>query len=56
MFKEENLEISSLLKVKYEFYKKDIYAFSFANDKELKYFIENVNVHDLPDKLITLMY
>jgi len=41
--------------LKFEFSKRDIYAFSFANDKELKFFIENLNIY-LPETFITLMY
>jgi hypothetical protein len=44
-----------LIGLKFEFSKRDIYTFSFANDKELKFFIENLNVH-LPESFISLLY
>jgi len=56
IFKEHNLELKTFFILKREFQNKDIYAFSFANDKELKFFIENIGITNLPDLFITYMY
>lgn len=54
-FKELKLDIKTLFGLKWEFTKKDIYSFSFDNDKELKFFIENLNV-SLPESFIILLF
>lgn len=56
LFKDHNLEIKILHQMKHEFQKRDIYAFSFANDKELKFFIENIGITVLPEQLVRYMY
>ena len=48
--------MGQLFKLKYEFQKHDVYAFSFGNDKELKFFIENMNITGLPEQFVTHMY
>jgi hypothetical protein len=42
--------------MRYEFQRRDIYAFSFSNDKELKFFIENVGITSLPEQFVRYMY
>ena len=54
-FREQKLEVKALFSLKWEFSRRDIYTFSFSNDKELKFFVENVGV-SLPDEFITLIF
>jgi hypothetical protein len=55
LFKEFKLDIKVLFSLKWEFSRRDSYTFSFSNDKELKFFIENLNIF-LPERFITLLY
>ncbi|CDW77593.1 ras-related c3 botulinum toxin substrate 2 [Stylonychia lemnae] len=54
-FKEFQLDVKTLFALKWEFSRRDIYTFSFSNDKELKFFIENLNIH-LPEAFISLIF
>ena len=47
--------MKALFGMKSEFIKRDIFTFSFDNDKELKYFLENLNIN-LPDSFIILIF
>lgn len=49
------MDIKNLFAMKWEFSRRDIYGFSFSNDKELKFFIENLNI-SFPDQFINLIY
>ena len=42
--------------MKYEFQRRDIYAFSFANHQELKFFIESVGIVNLPEDFVKCMF
>lgn len=55
-FKEHNLEMKPLFQLRHEFSRHDIYAFSFSNDKELKFFIESLNITGLPENFVRYMY
>jgi Ca2+-binding EF-hand superfamily protein len=54
-FKEHKLDIKTLFALKWEFSRRDIYTFQFSNDKELKFFIENLNI-SMPDPFISLIF
>ena len=55
-FKEHNLEMKPLFQLRHECSRHDIYAFSFANDKELKFFIESMNITGLPESFVRYLY
>ena len=55
-FKDSHLEMRTLVCLKQEFQKSDIYSFTFSNDKELKYYIENMKFTNLPEALTSLLY
>ena len=54
-FKEFKLDIKNLFALKWEFSRRDINGFTFSNDKELKFFIENLSI-SFPEKFISLIY
>jgi len=56
IFKDNNLEIRSLFQLKYEFQRRDIYAFSFTNYQELKFFIESIGITTLPEDFVKCMF
>ena len=56
IYKEHHLEMKQLFQLRWEFQRKDLFAFSFTNPQELKFFIENVNIVGLPDSFINYMY
>ena len=49
------MDIKQLFALKWEFTKKGVYSFSFDNDKELKFFIENIGIQ-LPEQFITALF
>lgn len=49
------LDIKVLFGLKWEFSRRDIYSFSFDNEQELKFFIENLGIQ-IPDSFIALLY
>jgi hypothetical protein len=46
----------SLFQMKYEFQRRDIYAFSFVNYQELKFFIESVGITNLPETFVKYIF
>lgn len=56
LFKEHGLGMKVLFQLKWEFQRRDLFAFSLANPQELAFFIENVNLPPLPEAFVRHMY